>query len=313
MGGSNCIIEGVIFDFDGVLYDPYAFLHIALPKCVDAMMNAGLALGKDPNEVLDSLFRIRGNQGSNADNHFDLLCEKYNGHVERAIVSAGRMTYHDAKFKYAKPADGALPLLDYLRVRGYPIAICSNGVPQKQHDKFFFLKFDRYFRDEDGNGVTYNLHVEQDGTGNEKPYPYAFKSAAYGLGANPLRCVFIGDKLGTDILGANLLGMTTVWVRGGKHSNGSLKDIIGDTSRKLAGSDMFDYLSSNFTSEEIEALMTPDYEISTLMAVSDYVASSQRQMNGLPSVIADIEERGFPDYKRNVYKEKPDSRFKIER
>lgn len=317
MGGSDkSIVEGVIFDFDGVLYDPYAFLKIALPKCVDAMMEAGLARRNPdvgPYEVLESLERIRKNRGSNADNHFDLLCKKYNGHSERAIVSAGRMTYHDAKFKYARPVEGAIDLLDYLKTSGHPIAICSNGIKNKQHDKFFFLKINKYFREEVNGDVNYHLHVEEDGTGHEKPHPYAFKTAAYDLGADPMRCIMVGDKIGTDILGANLLGMTTVWVRGGKHSDGSLSSLIGDASRKLAGSELFDYLSRNFESSEIERLMTPDYEISTLMPVENYVSQSRRERNGLPAVVKEIESSGFPLNKRNVYKEKPDSRYKIER
>ncbi len=46
-----------------------------------------------------------------------------------------------------------------------------------------------------------------------KPGPRPYREALSKVGAKPHQAVMIGDQLLTDILGANKLGMRTVWVR----------------------------------------------------------------------------------------------------
>ncbi|HET6498430.1 MAG TPA: YqeG family HAD IIIA-type phosphatase [Coriobacteriia bacterium] len=45
-----------------------------------------------------------------------------------------------------------------------------------------------------------------------KPFPSAFRKGLRTLGATPGQTAMIGDQLFTDVLGGNLLGMTTVLV-----------------------------------------------------------------------------------------------------
>lgn len=45
-----------------------------------------------------------------------------------------------------------------------------------------------------------------------KPFPSAFRRALAVLGSTPAEAAVIGDQLFTDVLGGNLLGMTTVLV-----------------------------------------------------------------------------------------------------
>ncbi|MDF1542604.1 MAG: YqeG family HAD IIIA-type phosphatase [Anaerosomatales bacterium] len=46
-----------------------------------------------------------------------------------------------------------------------------------------------------------------------KPFPSAFRKGLAALGATPRDAAVIGDQIFTDVLGGNLLGMTTVLVK----------------------------------------------------------------------------------------------------
>ncbi len=46
-----------------------------------------------------------------------------------------------------------------------------------------------------------------------KPLPFGFRKAARLLGSQPSKTAIIGDQVFTDILGGNMLGMTTVLVQ----------------------------------------------------------------------------------------------------
>lgn len=46
-----------------------------------------------------------------------------------------------------------------------------------------------------------------------KPLPFGFRKAARLLGSDPHKTAIIGDQMFTDVLGGNLLGMTTVLVQ----------------------------------------------------------------------------------------------------
>jgi putative hydrolase of the HAD superfamily len=93
-------------------------------------------------------------------------------------------------------------LLDYLKGK-YKLLLLTNGSPDLQQEKL------------DGvpNLIPYFDHIIISGAfGKGKPDASIFHHAMEKLGITPEEGVMVGDKLTTDILGANTVGMTSVWI-----------------------------------------------------------------------------------------------------
>lgn len=93
-------------------------------------------------------------------------------------------------------------LLDHLKGK-YKLLLLTNGSPDLQQEKL------------DGvpNLIPYFDHIIISGAfGKGKPDASIFRHALEKLGIEPEEGVMVGDKLTTDILGANTVGMTSVWI-----------------------------------------------------------------------------------------------------
>ncbi|GFN32375.1 HAD family hydrolase [Paenibacillus xylaniclasticus] len=93
-------------------------------------------------------------------------------------------------------------LLDRLKGK-YKLLLLTNGSPDLQQEKL------------DGvpDLVSYFDHIVISGAfGEGKPAASIFRYAMEKLGIEPEEGVMVGDKLTTDILGANTVGMTSVWI-----------------------------------------------------------------------------------------------------
>ncbi|GMK42336.1 putative uncharacterized hydrolase YsaA [Paenibacillus sp. CCS19] len=93
-------------------------------------------------------------------------------------------------------------LLDHLKGK-YKLLLLTNGSPDLQQEKL------------DGvpNLIPYFDHIIISGAfGKGKPDASIFHHALEKLGITPEEGVMVGDKLTTDILGANTVGMTSVWI-----------------------------------------------------------------------------------------------------
>jgi putative hydrolase of the HAD superfamily len=94
-----------------------------------------------------------------------------------------------------------IAVLDYLRGKGYPMHLITNGFERTQHAKLRNSGIDVYF--------TYV--VTSEAAGIMKPHAPIFEYAMRLAGTGPDRSVMIGDTLDADILGANNAGMDTVY------------------------------------------------------------------------------------------------------
>jgi len=62
--------------------------------------------------------------------------------------------------------------------------------------------------------------------GFRKPHAYLFEESLRILGLSPQQCVMVGDTLAADVLGANKLGIYSVWInRRANKKNKTLIDI----------------------------------------------------------------------------------------
>ncbi|GGD63938.1 HAD family hydrolase [Paenibacillus nasutitermitis] len=105
-------------------------------------------------------------------------------------------------------------VLDKLKGQ-YKLLLLTNGSPDLQREKLAGVpELEPYFD-----------HIIISGNfGQGKPATPIFRHALESLGIEPEDGIMVGDKLTTDILGANTIGMTSVWIN--RHAMKRNDDII---------------------------------------------------------------------------------------
>jgi putative hydrolase of the HAD superfamily len=98
---------------------------------------------------------------------------------------------------------GVHELLASLRAQGLALGLITNGSVSMQTQKLEAVSL--YER------LDTVLISEKEGI--RKPDAAIFRLAAARLGAEPARCVFVGDNPNADVRGAKSCGMRAVWVR----------------------------------------------------------------------------------------------------
>mgnify|MGYP001171421384 FL=1 len=122
--------------------------------------------------------------------------------------------FHDERRRRPIVYDDTFETLDRLK-GSYKLLLLTNGAPDLQREKL--------------NGVpqleTYFDHIVISGNfGQGKPAPALFRHAMDLLGIRPEEGIMVGDKLTTDILGANQAGMPSVWIN--RHGVARSEDIV---------------------------------------------------------------------------------------
>lgn len=104
--------------------------------------------------------------------------------------------------RYHALLPGSLETLDYLRGRGYPMYILTNGFNGVQHDKVRYSGLQPYFR----------RIITSEEAGINKPFPGIFEYALRVTGAERESSVMTGDDPRNDIRGALGVGMDCVFL-----------------------------------------------------------------------------------------------------
>ncbi|MBW7458177.1 HAD-IA family hydrolase, partial [Paenibacillus sepulcri] len=105
-------------------------------------------------------------------------------------------------------------VLDKLKGQ-YKLLLLTNGSPDLQREKLAGVP----------ELAPYFDHIIISGEfGQGKPAAPIFQHALESLGIEPADGIMVGDKLTTDILGANTVGMTSVWIN--RHGVKRSDDII---------------------------------------------------------------------------------------
>ncbi|MEM7186551.1 MAG: YjjG family noncanonical pyrimidine nucleotidase [Bacteroidota bacterium] len=97
--------------------------------------------------------------------------------------------------------DGAIDVLRYLSAKKYRLHIITNGFSEVQHLKLRNSKIEGFF-----DTVTTSEEV-----GVKKPNPLVFKRALEKAAVTAPRSLMIGDTFEADILGAEAVGMHTLF------------------------------------------------------------------------------------------------------
>jgi len=203
------MIKSVFFDLDNVLYPTSIQTDECRKNAVRAMIKSMFDLGIKKIPLLRdmhlNLKKIIEEQGSNADNHFDLLLKRYKitGTQGVAVREAGRNAYHKSKFDHVSVFEDAEITLKFLEKK-YRLGIITNGIAEKQLSKINLLGLYKYFK-------TGNIIITSAKSKN------IFILAAKKANVLPKKCVYVGDKPEEDVLGAFNSGFVPVLFKNGPY------------------------------------------------------------------------------------------------
>ncbi len=200
------MIKAVIFDIDNTLYD-YDTAHAAGWEALLAYAQAHL--GMDPaaftrcHKAAADLVRQR--LGTDCPAVHD-RCLRYHtlleeNHLPTHHAIAMSDLYWDTMIGSAVPTPGILECLLKLKEAGYILGIGSDMTIEYQLKKLMRLQILPCF----------DFLVCSETVNAEKPAKKLFLTCAQKAGVIPEECLFIGDNLKKDVLGAINAGMEALW------------------------------------------------------------------------------------------------------
>ncbi len=197
------MIKAVILDIDNTLMDFMRMKRAAVDAAADAMIDAGLAMGKE--DLREKIFEIYWKEGIEDQNIFDKVLMREFGKVDYKILAAGIIGYKRAKeghftlYPHVKMA-----LTDLLKM-GVRMGVVSDAPRLSVWMRIVGLGLHHFF----DHVVTF------DDTGEKKPSPKPFKKILALMGCEPGEAIMVGDWAERDIKGAKALGMRTAWAKYG--------------------------------------------------------------------------------------------------
>jgi HAD superfamily hydrolase (TIGR01549 family) len=208
-------IKAVIFDLGNTLlyFDgdwPEVFSR-ANNGMFDSLTRAGLHLDR---EAFIGAFRKRlGEYHSQREVDFrehsthwildDTLAEFGYPQTEDAILKDALAAMYAASQEFWVPEEDLLPMMEELMIRGYRIGLLSNA----GDDRDVQLLVDK------GRIRPYLEYVLTSAAGGiRKPHSRIFELAIGMFGLSTDEVAMVGDTLGADILGANRMGIYSIWV-----------------------------------------------------------------------------------------------------
>jgi len=209
------IIKAILFDlgntliyFDGCWEEILGESYLSL---ADALIDRGICVERD---LFASIFKGRMSQYF-AERETTLI-EKTAGNVLRSLLAEmGFSDIGDEDLRFALDSmyritearwrleEDTIPILESLRQKGYRLGLVSNAADTRDVERLMDgFQLNDYFSE-----VIISASV-----GIRKPHPQIFDNALVGLGAAPQETMMVGDTLNADVLGANRLGIESVWI-----------------------------------------------------------------------------------------------------
>jgi HAD superfamily hydrolase (TIGR01662 family) len=119
-------------------------------------------------------------------------------HIREALATL----YATTQARWRPEAD-AVPMLAELRRQGYRLGLVSNAGYDEDVQALV---------DQSGFRPYLEYVISSAAAGIRKPHPDIFEAALAYFGVPAARAVMVGDFLQADVLGANRLGMGSVWI-----------------------------------------------------------------------------------------------------
>jgi len=209
------LIKVVFFDLDETLYDYGSVRRIANQRVAELVEKLGII---SSDVFIRTLRRITKEfyekyQGLPAlfdrKNRFREVFKALNIDVSEEIVTRLADEYWNFVYQRIKPYPDVVPVLEFLKKRGYRLGIISDGLIDVQLNRIRALKLEKYF----------DIFTFSEEVGKNKPALEIFQLALRKANCSPSEAVMVGDNVKTDIVGANRIGMISIWIRRGIFKN----------------------------------------------------------------------------------------------
>lgn len=200
------MIKAVIFDVDNTLYS-YTKAHTVAFAALSEYAGKNLGLTPESFERLHKKteHELRELMGEVAAVHNRLI--RYQNMLEsRGLplyphVLKMNELYWNTLLEASAPSDGALEALQMLKRQGMRIGIGTDMTARIQFRKLTAL----------GLLPEIDFLVSSEEAGAEKPDPVFFSRCVKKAGCREQECLFVGDSLKKDVLGAANAGLKAVW------------------------------------------------------------------------------------------------------
>ena len=208
--------DAILFDLDGTLLDndasfarAFQVMKMLYPETFSQKQALDLA----------GMIDLRRNHEEDPEGYLTAYCKETGWILERspeAFYSFWCGFYLDYPVLYPE----SVLLLNYLKDKGYKLAIVTNGNTVSQSHKLRASGVDELVE----------CSIISESVGVSKPDPAIYDLALEKLGAKPEESLFVGNNPSTDILGAINAGMDSFFIPGRPNDltptyTGSLQDL----------------------------------------------------------------------------------------
>ena len=209
-------IEHIFFDLDHTLWDfevnsAKAFDHIFYVNKIDVDLISFLSLYTPINKKYWKLYREE--KVTKKVLRYNRLKETFDGlnhKISDDQINYLAKVYIDNLPNYNNLFEGAIEILDYLLVK-YKLHIITNGFEEVQVEKLKKSEILHFF----------DKVITSESVGVKKPNPLIFNHAMELTKTTPEQSMMIGDNYEADILGAQQIGMRTIYFNSNNEHTGN--------------------------------------------------------------------------------------------
>ncbi len=204
------MLKGILFDLDDTLFDHRHSSRSALASLQNKYeCFSNITLDEFETEHLKLLEEIHLNQVLTGEysieearaERFRRMFKKFGNDDYDALAYESATHYKDVYQDSRKLIPGAVELLKKFHGK-LKIAIVSNNLLDEQIGKLKHLGIESYF----------DAIVVSEEIGVTKPDPLIFQTALDRISCKAKEVIMVGDKWNVDIVGANNLGIKSIWL-----------------------------------------------------------------------------------------------------
>jgi putative hydrolase of the HAD superfamily len=197
------LIKAVFFDLDNTLTDFMRMKELSVDSAIRGMVDAGLKL--DPEEARRKIYAVYDREGIEFQQVFDHFLTDELGEIDHKIMAAGIVAYRRVR-------DSVLVLYPHVQLtlveltrRNLSLAVVTDAPKTQAWLRLCYLNLHHVF----------DLVITYEDTLERKPSPAPFEAALAGLRLSPQQVLMVGDWPERDMVGAQKVGIRTVFARYG--------------------------------------------------------------------------------------------------
>ena len=197
------MIRAIIFDLDNTLLDFVKMKQFAVKAAITAMIEAGLNV--DEEKAYQDIFDLYVEKGWENQQVFDDYLNQTVGKVSNKILAAGIVSYRRAREATLLVYPNVNKTLIELIKMGIQLSVVSDAPSREAWMRLYYLNLHHVF----------DPVLTFDDTGVRKPSPKPFEMALEIMKSTPDEVLMIGDWPERDVVGAEQIGMKTIFARYG--------------------------------------------------------------------------------------------------